>query len=123
MKRQTQKDRFREHNPRGRLTAQWESLGQTTTESPVLQWIVLFGLPCAHGAPTVEQTRFAHLNDWGKYTRQRSPATAINLVYYTMPNRELQTGHGFIDDTRRREAASEENGAKLLKSLCLGTAV
>lgn len=43
------------------------------------------------------------------------------LLYHAQPG--TANGHGWIDDTRRREAASEENGAKLLKSLCLGAAV
>jgi hypothetical protein len=56
-----------------------------------LQWIVLSGLPCAPGAPSVEQIRFALLHNRITKTRPRSPATAINLFYFTMTDYESQT--------------------------------
>ena len=56
-----------------------------------LQWIFLSGLPCAPGAPSVEQIRFALLHNRITKTRPRSPATAINLFYFTMTDYESQT--------------------------------
>ena len=75
----------REQNSWGRLAAQLGiSQGKVRPDSRVAMDCSV-GLPCARGATTVEQIRFALQHNRGKNTLQRSLATATNLLYLTMP--------------------------------------
>lgn len=106
------KDHFREQNSRGRLTAQREFSRQTATSFPGCN-----GLFClAYRAPLAHRVsnRSASLifTTGSQRTRPRSPATAINLFYFTMDDCESQTDGR---EATRLMVREEREGRKLLK--------